>query len=174
MKRLIKKANGNFTYKFKSPVTVWYGDDSSYSSYSEDLSEVDRDTRYLVKTESEQAVQDLGPKGLAEFIDNTESYYDAVDSIFIEVQEGSCISTVNCNRELNQNEIDEVKDYITGQFSDGWGEGFEQAVLGTNTVQTEEEFYDEEEGETYTETVEQEETITAAFWNSSNWSIQLI
>lgn len=41
---------------------------------------------------------------------------------FFGVAEG----TFETDRELNEGEIKHVKDYISGQCSDGWGEGFEQ------------------------------------------------
>ena len=39
------------------------------------------------------------------------------------------LTTVVAKEELSEKEIKEVKDYISGQFSDGWGEGFEQREI---------------------------------------------
>ena len=39
---------------------------------------------------------------------------------------GKAEGTFETNIELNEDQIKSIKDYITGQCSDGWGEGFEQ------------------------------------------------
>lgn len=50
--------------------------------------------------------------------------------LVIDPQRGGFYGTVNgtfeSNRELNGEEIKSIDDYISGQCSDGWGEGFEQ------------------------------------------------
>ena len=51
--------------------------------------------------------------------------------------------------ELLPEEKEKLADFITGQASDGWGEGFEQRAIELD------------EGELY-----------VSLWNSSNWSIQ--
>lgn len=49
--------------------------------------------------------------------------------------------------------IEELKNYITGQFSDGWGEGFEQR-----------EFYEDNEDTKW----------FAHFWNNENWYLKQV
>lgn len=47
-------------------------------------------------------------------------------------QEDRLIIEVKTNKKLDESEIKLVKDYITGQCSDGWGEGFEQQDINPN------------------------------------------
>ena len=46
--------------------------------------------------------------------------------------------------------MNNLTDYITGQFSDGWGEGFEQDELSVDG-----------------------DPIYASFWNDEDWQIRL-
>ena len=58
-------------------------------------------------------------------------------------------AVVTFHQDLSERQWNAVMEYITGQYSDGWGEGFEQHPI---TV---------EDGEIY-----------VSFWNSENfWSV---
>lgn len=174
MKRLIKKSNEEFTYKFKSPITVNYGDEFTFKAETYDLNSVDNDTIALVKESVENSIKDLGPKGLAEYLDENKSYASNIESILVTVDGGNAITTVKSNKELDDNELDDIAEYITGQFSDGWGEGFEQEVLDSWTETSEDEVWDEEEQEIVMETSEYTVTLSASLWNHKDWHIELV
>jgi len=58
----------------------------------------------------------------------SRSPFEAMESMemFPEIHNGGVHIQVKTNRELSQEELDGLRDDISGQCSDGWGEGFEQ------------------------------------------------
>lgn len=85
--------------------------------------------------------------------DKEDSVNKKVQSVRFDVESRNgqlwCIAECRMIGELLPEEKEKLADFITGQASDGWGEGFEQRAIELD------------EGELY-----------VSLWNSSNWSIQ--
>ena len=71
----------------------------------------------------------------------------------VEIVDGELYGVLECkvSEALTEHDIEVLKEYWTGQMSDGWGEGFEQHPISV------------EDGEIY-----------VSFWNSENFWIVMI
>ncbi len=74
-------------------------------------------------------------RGLMEYYHEADGVNDKVVSLNITVEEvdGQLYGVALCEVRdfLTQKELGDLVDYCSGQFSDGWGEGFEQRPLKT-------------------------------------------
>lgn len=70
------------------------------------------------------------PCNLMDYFDGTPSIKEKVTSAVVSVKEVEGVlygcTTLELKEFLDREEMTELCDYITGQYSDGWGEGFEQ------------------------------------------------
>ena len=81
----------------------------------------ERDIKNMVRADFDE----MGPTGLAQYMGD-----DRVKSIVGEFDDGKLTITCRLAPGVSPNSIvEELKDYVTGQLSDGWGEGFEQQPI---------------------------------------------
>jgi hypothetical protein len=81
---------------------------------------------------------------------------------------------VTANRELTEIEKDALLDYLTGQFSDGYGEGLEQYAFNSYTETVEEECWDEEEQETYMFEHDVQVDMYLHLWQHKNFHLEFV
>ena len=110
---------------------------SEESEWEEDWSESDEYGMPLDGTELadyEDAIREelerYGEDDLMQYFDGSESMHGKIQSAVVTVENKDGIlygcTKLELNEFLSQEELQEFTEYITGQYSDGWGEGFEQ------------------------------------------------
>lgn len=84
----------------------------------------------MVDKENLFGSEDGKPCNLMQYFDGSPAIKEKVESAVVSVKEVNdvlygCV-TLQLKDHLQSDEMPELCDYITGQYSDGWGEGFEQ------------------------------------------------
>lgn len=78
----------------------------------------------------DEQLPDEAERGLMTYFDGSEAVDGKVVSVFpsVEVVDGGLYGVAVCQIKgrLNPDELNELKEYCVGQYSDGWGEGYEQ------------------------------------------------
>lgn len=164
------------------------GVSTSYCEYSPEAETDSIDVKEL-QDAIEESFEDMGEKGLAEYTSRRD-YMDKVISIHPPIpcdRNGRVLSgevydpylfwTVYTSDVLDKKEEKSLLDYITGQCSDGWGEGFEQHPVTKYSGEWEEEYEDEDPDtgemdwgtETYSATYE----VFYSPWQYRNWNIKI-
>lgn len=101
---------------------------------------------------------------LAEYADeyHGDSYYKKLKSVKmgLEVYNGKLYGLATCtvSDDWNDTDTEQLKEYLTGQYSDGWGEGFEQREI----FKTDESYNDTYDDTTY---------VYVSFWQDKGFKI---
>ena len=140
------------TFYLFSPLTAeLYVDGQSHGNYyRSDLTEYADAIHEAVVAENNK---DSHIRGLMYYFDESKEVAEKVMSAIptVKVIDGELLGVLECkvSQPLSEDEIGILKEYWTGQMSDGWGEGFEQQAIEID------------DGELY-----------VSFWNSGNfWSV---
>nr|WP_289096632.1 hypothetical protein [uncultured Dorea sp.] len=77
-----------------------------------------------------EELERYGEDDLMQYFDGSESIQEKIQSAVVTIENKDGIlygcTKLELNEFLSQEELQEFTEYITGQYSDGWGEGFEQ------------------------------------------------
>lgn len=122
--------------KFYCPlvITADSGDDYEELEALGDADKISCEEAILRKIRSDKDIFEY-KRGLMQYCDNDDSMEQAVFSAFPSVEKvnGTLMGVFVCqvSPDITDEQIDKLKDYLSGQASDGWGEGFEQHEIDT-------------------------------------------
>ncbi len=123
------------TLKLYMPLTVVQYERDEWGSMEEYPLELDQDTilsyhDQILAAILKERMPEEGERGLMEYYHENDSVNQKVQSLFFTVQQigNKLMGVAECRVQgnLNDDELGQLKDYTTGQASDGFGEGFEQ------------------------------------------------
>ena len=104
------------------------------------------------QTEIRKAIEESkrwSGSNLMEYYNEQDSVREKVSSLEVTVVEdkgelkGCAVATVA--EGLDKQELERLKDYLTGQYSDGWGEGFEQDLIQSEDIEMYVNFWNQSE-----------------------------
>ena len=118
--------NANIELKLYSPLVVTIPDGDGWEGIEVEASNYFRDIREKVRNDYDVCSE----RGLAKYFRKNNLCRNKVYSIkpdIVRVKgEVMGVAVVKITKPLDEAELQDLKNYITGQFADGWGESFEQ------------------------------------------------
>ena len=138
------------------PLTGEYFEDQS--DYDQEPEHLEGHDLYDYADELAKALEDYrmpeeAERGIMHWYDEDDSVNEKVRSVAfrLEKRDRQLWGVAECQllRSLTTKEMDTLKEYITGQAADGWGEGFEQQDIRVGDL-----------------------TFNVHLWNSDDWSLQ--
>lgn len=122
------------------------------TEYDEDFEERETDGRYYfndIRKKVRESLLEDGERGLAKYLDTDNKCKNKVYSIKPDIErvENTLmgVAVIKMTKPLSETEIDDLKEYVTGQFSDGWGESFEQHEIQVSGGEIYVHFWNSEE-----------------------------
>ena len=133
----LQHTGGSMTLKLYSPLTAEIETEPEWDDYYDepDMTELHSDDLIyyedvILQGITDETMPEEQQRGLMLYFSGTESIDRKVESVKISVEnrDGKLYGVAVCDlkQPLTAVELSELKEYITGQYSDGWGEGFEQ------------------------------------------------
>ena len=121
--------------KLYSPVFVDFWEHDEDGSYPTQSDEMSQETAKWFNIEISAAIlkerkSEDGERGLMAYYGEIDSVNSKVRSIFLDVDVIDdklwAVATLKLVEPLSEAELETLRDYMIGQYADGWGEGFEQ------------------------------------------------
>lgn len=166
-----------YTYSIKGTVygTKYYNEtDDTWEMDAEELASYEDEIRKMFTRDPEDE--------LAQYVHPTYErdslIYGVVTEIWVDVKviDGKLYSwtEVTANRMLSETEKKALLSYLSGQFSDGYGEGLEQREFLTDTEDVTIEEWDEEAEENYEEEISSTVYYYLHLWNHSDFKLEFV
>lgn len=90
------------------------------------------------------------------------------------IDEGSGYVEVIANTELSDNELEEISAYISGQNSDGLGEGFEQQDFASYDAALIDEYGNENNSLVWDDDYEEDWVMASFDWQNNDYALELV
>lgn len=109
---------------------AWENEYDGFPLDGADLMQYQGAIQEMVDRENSFGSEDGKPCNLMDYFYGSAAVADKVESAVVSVKEADGVlygcTTLQLREFLEADELSELCEYITGQYSDGWGEGFEQ------------------------------------------------
>lgn len=109
---------------------AWESEYDGFPLDGADLVQYQDAIQEMVDRENALGSEDGKPCNLMDYFDGDPAIAEKVESAVVSVQEADGVlhgcTTLQLREPLEVGELAELCEYLTGQYSDGWGEGFEQ------------------------------------------------
>ena len=126
------RQNATYEMRLYSPIVVEEYDSENGDNYEIDPGYYFNDIRNKIRDD----LSDCRERGLAKYFWRDEKCREKVYSIKPDIERVNDkvmgVAVIKLTKPLNDTELKSLKDYVTGQYSDGWGEGFEQHEIYSN------------------------------------------
>ena len=148
-------STGPSTLRLYMPLTAEFTEDGYDYEEPEHLKgrELYQYAEQIAKALEDYRMPEEAERGIMHWYHEEDSVNEKVRSVVfrLEKRDFQLWGVAECQllRGLTTKEMDTLKQYITGQASDGWGEGFEQRDIGVD-----------------------EGVLNVHLWNSGDWSLQ--